>query len=201
MSLNAGTISLVSKGATTIEAVSTVATGEAGPHAYQWYKHAVGLDAGFTPIQGATSLELALTGLEPSTQYELKVVVTDANTITDDSKILSVMTEVSEHLPSNSDLQKKLKSYDRDLHLVAKRLAAIESQLKELYPLVNMVYALDKARKENIQSDNLLAVRVGKLRDALLVSTDKLDTESTREVGPVENLDADHSDVAHAVLN
>lgn len=96
MSVTAGTISLVSKDATSITVVSTAATAGTGPYTYQYY---ISTTTGFSPsggniVAGATALQSKLSGLIPGTAYFVKIVATDtgASNATATSAQLAVST-------------------------------------------------------------------------------------------------------------
>lgn len=93
MSIAAGTISLVSKTPTQINAIATAASGGSGPYTQQWYMSKV---TGFSPgasndLVGKTTLAVEITAdadgapLIPGTTYYLKVVYTDTGHSNDEA--------------------------------------------------------------------------------------------------------------------
>lgn len=79
MTLTAGVLTLVSESSSTVNAVSTAASGGVGPYTQQWYRSTT---TGFSPgggniLAGQTALSLSDSGLIPNTPYYYKVVYTD----------------------------------------------------------------------------------------------------------------------------
>lgn len=94
MATTAGVVTLVSKTSTTVNLNSAAATGGTGPYTYQWYRSTT---SGFSPgagnlIAGATSLNLADTGLIPGTNYFYVMRATDSGAVTGDSAQFAAQT-------------------------------------------------------------------------------------------------------------
>lgn len=104
MAVTAGALSLVSKSASQVKAVSAAASGGTGPYTYQWYRSTT---SGFTPgggniLSGKTSLDLTDDTVIGGTTYYYKVVATDTgdSNVTDESAQLAVSTDINAQNPN-----------------------------------------------------------------------------------------------------
>lgn len=139
MSLTAGTLSIVSAGATSVSLVSTAATGGTGPYTEQWYVDTS--SSSFSPsgsniISGATALSLVQSGLIPNTTYYFKVVYTDTGHSND--TVTSTALTVTTSFQSLSQNQFALLPYQGmvDLQMAVSTFSAqiASSQATALYP-------------------------------------------------------------------
>lgn len=93
MAVTPGALSAVSVQSNSASVLSAAATAGTGPYTYQWY---MSTQTGFTPgagniVSGATALALTVTGLNASTPYYFKVVVTD----TGDSNATAISNQLA----------------------------------------------------------------------------------------------------------
>lgn len=138
MGLTAGAISLVSKSDTKATVSSAVATGGTTPYSYQWYRSTT---SGFSPgggniVSGATSLQLADSGLIPNTTYYYVMVATDSagTPATADSAQLEVLTDSQSLSPNQFNETPTRGMLDQRLNFntIAVQIATAETSI--LYP-------------------------------------------------------------------
>ncbi len=181
MAVTAGALSLVSKTATKVNALSAAATAGVGPYTYQWYRST---DSAFVPgggniIAGATALALADTGLIPGTQYYYKVVATDTgdSNVTDTSDALSVVTDQDAPNPNQFAQSTILGELDLRFNPNTVAVQIDQSETGSLYPgqavkMVDSAGGVPKVIACSADSDQVLGFINYNIKNRLFVAGD-----------------------------